>query len=62
MAGLACADHRDVSLTDWSSFVLMRRHGFEEAFTFDRHFRQQGFTVVPPAPAAQGGVFRDPKS
>jgi uncharacterized protein len=35
------------SLTDCSSFVIMRRLGITEAITTDRHFRQEGFTVLP---------------
>lgn len=35
------------SLTDCSSFVIMRRLGITEAITTDHHFRQEGFTVLP---------------
>jgi hypothetical protein len=35
------------SFTDCTSFVLMRREGLTEAFTFDRNFKQAGFTIVP---------------
>jgi uncharacterized protein len=40
------ADQR-VSFTDCVSFVLMRRHRLESAFSFDRHFTDAGFEVVP---------------
>ncbi len=40
------ADQR-VSFTDCVSFVLMRRHGLSRSFTFDRHFSDAGFEVVP---------------
>ena len=40
------ADQR-VSFTDCVSFVLMRRHRIERAFTFDRHFAAAGFEVMP---------------
>jgi predicted nucleic acid-binding protein len=42
------ADQR-VSFTDCVSFVLMRRHRLERAFTFDRHFVAAGFEVTPSA-------------
>jgi predicted nucleic acid-binding protein len=36
---------RQVSLVDWTSFVLMRRRGTSEAFAFDDDFTRQGFTL-----------------
>jgi predicted nucleic acid-binding protein len=42
------ADQR-VSFTDCVSFVLMRRHRLERAFTFDRHFAAAGFAITPEA-------------
>jgi predicted nucleic acid-binding protein len=36
-----------VSFTDCTSFVLMRSHGLQRAFTFDRHFALAGFEVWP---------------
>jgi len=41
------ADRRWLSLVDLSSFETMRRLGIRSAFTFDRHFRQHGFEIVP---------------
>ena len=35
------------SLTDCSSFVVMEEAGLKEAFAFDRHFTQAGFTRLP---------------
>ncbi len=32
------------SLCDAVSFLLMKRHGIQEALTTDRHFEQEGFT------------------
>jgi predicted nucleic acid-binding protein len=40
------ADQR-VSFTDCVSFVLMKAHRIERAFTFDRHFRAAGFERWP---------------
>jgi uncharacterized protein len=36
-----------VSFTDCVSFVLMRQHRLERAFTFDNHFALLGFRLVP---------------
>jgi uncharacterized protein len=36
-----------VSYTDCVSFTLMRRHRLGRVFTFDRHFRDAGFEVLP---------------
>ena len=35
------------SFTDCVSFLLMRKVGLKEVFTFDQHFRYAGFEVVP---------------
>jgi uncharacterized protein len=40
---------QQVSFTDCVSFVLMRRHRLERAFTFDRHFADAGFELMPRA-------------
>ena len=42
-AALLAAGRRRLSLVDCASFVLMRRHGIQRAFAFDRHFAEQGF-------------------
>jgi uncharacterized protein len=41
------AGQRRLSLVDCTSFLVMRRLGIEDAFTFDRHFQAQGFGMVP---------------
>lgn len=41
------ANRRHLSLVDCSSFATMRRLRIESVFTFDEHFKEQGFTVVP---------------
>ena len=38
---------QQVSFTDCVSFVLMRRNRLERAFTFDRHFGDAGFDILP---------------
>ena len=41
------ANRRQLSIVDCSSFESMRRLGIEKVFTFDEHFREQGFDVIP---------------
>jgi uncharacterized protein len=38
---------QEVSYTDCVSFALMRRNRLTRVFTFDRHFRDAGFEVIP---------------
>ncbi len=44
---LIVAGRRDLSLVDCASFETMRRLGITSALAFDRHFREQGFQLVP---------------
>jgi len=44
---LLAAGRRNVSLVDWTSFLVMRRHGVRRAFTFDPDFGAEGFEVLP---------------
>jgi uncharacterized protein len=37
---------KDWSLTDCTSFVLMRQRGLSDALTADHHFEQAGFTAM----------------
>ena len=41
------ANRRSLSLVDRSSFDTMRRLEIEPVFSFDPHFREQGFSVIP---------------
>jgi predicted nucleic acid-binding protein len=41
------ANRRNLSLVDCSSFETMRRLGIKTVFSFDEHFRKQGFNVIP---------------
>ena len=41
------AQRKKLSIVDCASFLIMREQGVSEAFTFDKHFGEQGFTVVP---------------
>lgn len=40
-------DDQVFSLTDCTSFVVMRELGLTEAFTGDQHFKVMGFTLIP---------------
>jgi uncharacterized protein len=44
---LLVAAQRELSLVDCVSFEAMRRLGIENVFSFDAHFAQQGFQVLP---------------
>jgi len=44
---LIAASRRNLSLVDCSAFQTMRRLGLDTAFTFDEHFRDEGFRVIP---------------
>lgn len=47
MAALLVASRRRLSLVDCISFDIMRRNGIDSSFTFDGHFKEQGFRLVP---------------
>ena len=40
------AKRRRLSLVDCVSFAAMRREGIAEAWAYDRHFRDEGFTLL----------------
>lgn len=47
MSALLAANRRALSLVDCTSFEIMRQFGMDTAFTFDSHFREQGFNLLP---------------
>lgn len=46
VSSLLAASRRRLSLVDCTSFEVMRQGGIKRAFTFDGHFKEQGFTQV----------------
>lgn len=46
MSALLAASRRELSLVDCTSFETMRKVGLRTAFSFDRHFKEQGFELV----------------
>lgn len=47
MSALLAANRRSLSLVDCTSFEIMRQLGMDKVFTFDPHFRKQGFELIP---------------
>lgn len=47
VSALLVASRRKLSLVDCVSFETMRQLGLKFAFTFDIHFREQGFRCIP---------------
>jgi uncharacterized protein len=46
-SALLVANRRDLSLGDCTSFEILRKNGLDTVFTFDPHFQEQGFNVIP---------------
>jgi len=47
MEAVLAATRRNLSLVDCISFQTMRARGVRTAFSFDAHFREQGFVTKP---------------
>lgn len=43
---ILAANRRQLSIVDCAGFVTMHRLGLTSAFTFDKHFEDQGFTCL----------------
>jgi len=41
------SNRRNLTLVDCTAFQTMRRLGIETVFTFDSHFREEGFNTIP---------------
>ena len=48
VSAMLAANRRNLSLVDCASFETMRQFGVSKAFTFDLHYVEQGFEVIPP--------------
>ena len=46
VATLLSASRRNLSLVDCVSFEVMRTSGINTVFAFDKHFKEQGFTLI----------------
>ena len=49
MGILMAANRRNLSLVDCTSFEIMKQARLVNVFTFDPHFSEQGFTMLPGA-------------
>ncbi len=47
VSAVLAAMRRDLSLVDCTSFAVMRSLSLRRVFTFDPHFAEQGFEVLP---------------
>ena len=46
ISNLLTAKRKNVSLIDYTTFEIMRALGIKKVFTFDDHFREQGFQAI----------------
>jgi predicted nucleic acid-binding protein len=46
VTGLLAAARRELSLVDCTSFVVMRKLGIKDAFTYNSHFAEEGFNCL----------------
>ena len=54
------AGRRGLSLVDCVSFAVMARAGLRQAFAFDDHFAERGFSCLPAAADPQAGPADSP--
>ncbi len=47
ISSLLIAGRKNISFIDYTSFEMMRLLGLKKVFTFDRHFKEQGFKTLP---------------
>lgn len=47
LSAILAANRKKLSLVDCTSFESMRNLGITQVFSFDKHFQDQGFELVP---------------
>jgi predicted nucleic acid-binding protein len=47
VSSLLIAHRKNISFIDYTSFELMRFLGLKKVFTFDKHFEEQNFKLLP---------------
>ena len=47
ISSLLIARKKSISFVDYTSFEMVRNLGLKKVFTFDKHFKEQGFEVLP---------------
>jgi len=47
VSSLLIARRKNISFIDYTSFELMRLLGLKKVFTFDKHFEEQSFKLLP---------------
>jgi len=47
ISSLLIACRKNISFIDYTSFEMVRNLGLKKVFTFDKHFKEQGFEVLP---------------
>ena len=47
ISSLLTAHRKNISFIDCTSFEIIRYLGLKKVFTFDSHFKEQGFEVLP---------------
>ncbi|MBA7687544.1 hypothetical protein ES703_96008 [subsurface metagenome] len=47
ISSLLIACRKNISFVDYTSFEMVRNLGLKKVFTFDKHFKEQGFEVLP---------------
>jgi predicted nucleic acid-binding protein len=56
LTALLAANRRHLSLVDCASFHAMREAGLQQAFAFDSHFDEMGFTLDAPGEELPPGM------
>lgn len=55
ISSLLMSSRKGPNIVDCMSFAVMRKLGIKDAFTLDRHFADQGFTIIGADNRQHGG-------